>query len=191
MASDPAHDPETQAARNGVVVRLRPVGEVDGPRVVELFESLSSDSVFNRFLSPLARLDEERVRALTHLQPEVDYALAACIDDGGRERFVGVGRFRRVTAEVAEIALVVGDPWHRLGVGRMLLKGLTGKARDLGLRWFDSTIEPANVRLLRFAEACGFKGTLKYQNGLLNMRTDIASLFPANPRDPIEDHPRP
>jgi GNAT superfamily N-acetyltransferase len=191
MGTDPAHDPMTRTARDGTVVHLRPVRGDDGPRIEELFASSSADTIFNRFLAPLARLEGERLRALTHPEPGTECALAACIDVDGRERMAGVGRFRRVSAEIAEIAIVVGDPWQRHGVGRMLLRQLTLMARDLDLQWFDSTIDPSNLRLLRFVEACGFKGTLKYDGGLLHMRTNIAALFPVELRDPIEDHPRP
>jgi acetyltransferase len=173
------------------LVHLRPVREDDAPRFAEFFDTLSSDTIYNRFLAPLARLDDARLRALTHIEPATECALAACLDEDGRERLVGVGRFRRVSQDVAEIAVLVGDPWQRLGVGRMLLRQLTRIARGLGLKWFDSTIDPGNLRLLRFAEGCGFKGMLKYQNGVLHMRTDVASLCPVEPRDPIEDHPRP
>jgi len=191
MGSASATTPETLTAHNNATVHLRAVKEDDAGLIIELFEASSAETVFNRFLAPVARLDDERIRTLTHLESGIDYAIAACIDENGRERIAGVGRFRRISREAAEIAIVVGDPWQRLGIGGMLLRQLTTAAREMNLEWFDSTIDPGNLRLLRFAEACGFKGSLKYQTGLLHMRTDISSLFPEEPHDPIAGHPRP
>lgn len=179
------------SARDGLAVRLRPLAEDDGPRLVELFDSLSPETVFARFLSPVRHLDESRLRALTHLDPAVECALAATRVVDGRERLLGVGRFRRSSPTEAEIAIVIGDPWHRLGLGRMLLRRMTEVARGMGLMWFLSTIDPGNLRLLRFAEAVGFKGTMKYRDGLLHMRTEIAALFPDLPTHPVDRHPRP
>lgn len=192
MKPDTKGPPVVELARDGTPIRLRPVREDDGPLFVELFHALSAESIYSRFLAPVARADEVHLRALTHLDPSREYAVAACLDEDGRERIVGVGRFRRVSGDAAELAIVVGDPWHRMGVGRMVLRRLTEEARGLGLRWFNSTIDPSNTRLLRFAEACGFRGSLKYEDGLLNMRTDITALFPAQPQDhPADGHPRP
>jgi GNAT superfamily N-acetyltransferase len=184
-------EPVDVTLRDGAPVRLRPLAEDDGPRLVELFECLSPETVYNRFLSPVRHLDESRVRALTHLDPAVECGLAASLFLDGHERLLAVGRFKRVNDTEAEIAIVVGDPWHRLGVGRALLRRMTEVARGMGLMWFWSTIDPGNHRLLRFAEAAGFKGTLKYRDGLLVMRTEIAALFPEGGRDPVDGHPRP
>ena len=184
MISEPKGTVFRRIARNGVVISLRPMRDEDGPQVVELFRALSHESIYNRFLTPIVRLDAKQVRKLTHVDPGLEYAVAAWLSEAGCERMVGVGRYHAMSTEVAEIGIVVGDPWHRLGIGKMLLRQLTESARARGLLWFASTIDPCNLRLLRFVEACGFKGHLKYHDGLLHMRTAIATLFLQDSPDP-------
>jgi acetyltransferase len=165
------------------------VGPSDSGLLLELFNTLGSETIYNRFLTPLTRLTADQLRRMTCIDPEVECALATVVADGGRERFTGIGRFRLEDDDSAELAIVIGDPWQRRGHGRMLLARMTGIARDMGLRWFISTIDPGNMKLLRFAEACGFKGRLQYKDGLLRMRTDVMALFPETPGDPIGGHP--
>lgn len=168
----------TTMARDGLPVHLREVGPGDGPLLEDLFRSLSPQSIYNRFLAPVRELDETRVHALTHMDPCVEFAVAACREIDGRERMLGVGRCHRVGAQEAELAIVVGDPWQRLGIGRLLLRRIVHRARELDIRWFLSTVDPNNLPLLRFSEAVGFRGDLRYHSGLLWMRTDVQALFP-------------
>lgn len=170
-------------------VHLREIGPEDGPLLEQLFRSLSPQSIYNRFLAPIRELDENRLLALTRMDPCVEFAVAACGRIHGREQMLGVGRCHRVGAQEAELAIVVGDPWQRMGIGRLLLQRIVQRARELDIRWFLSTVDPNNHALLRFAEAVGFRGDLHYHSGLLWMRTDVQALFPSE-QDSRERTPR-
>lgn len=176
---------------DGGEVLVRPVGPSDVALLGDFFEALSPQTVFNRFLTPVVRASRIHLERAARVDPRTDCVLAACVQEDGPWRFAGVGRIRRTGPDAAELAIVVGDRWHRRGIARLLLRDLTEVARTLGLAWFDSTIDPGNLRLIRFAEAVGFKGDLKYRDGVLHMRTDIAALFPEETRDPIDEHDRP
>lgn len=187
----PIPAPETCPLADGTDAMVRPLGPDDAPLLAELFAVLSPQSIYNRFLTPLTRISAAQLDRATRVDARVECALAACLRDGDRWRIAGVGRFRCSGPDRAELAIVVGDPWQRRGLARLLLRRLTDTARAMGLAWFDSTIDPCNMKLLRFAEAVGFKGELKYRDGLLHMRTDIAALFPGDATDPIDRHERP
>lgn len=183
--------PRTQSLRDGEEVLVRPVGPADITMLGDFFETLSPQTVFDRFLTPMHRASRFHLERAARVDPRTDCVLAACVQEDGKWRFAGVGRLRRTGPEAAELAIVVGDRWHRRGIARLLLRHLTEVARSLRLAWFDSTIEPGNLRLIRFAEAVGFKGDMRYRDGVLHMRTDIAALFPEAARDPIDEHERP
>lgn len=177
--------------KDGTEVLVRPLVPGDVDLLAALFDSLSAESIYNRFLSPIARVSPALLERAARIDDRVECALAACILDGDTWHIVGVGRFRCSAPERAELAIVIGDAWQRRGLARLLLRHLTDTARAMGLAWFDSTIDPCNMKLLRFAEAVGFKGALRYRDGLLHMETDISALFPDTPTDPTAQHERP
>jgi len=181
--------PIPRLAKDGLPVILREIASGDGPLLEDLFRSLSPQSIYHRFLAPIRELDRDRLHALTHPDPCVEFAVAACREVEGRQRMLGVGRCHRVSASEAELAIVVGDPWQRLGIGGLLLDQVVRRARELGIRWFLSTVDPNNHALLRFAEAVGFLGDIQYRSGLLWMRTDVLALFPGE-QDRKERTPR-
>ena len=78
--------------RNGRKVFLRPVKEMDGPLLVELFGEMSLSSVRLRFLSPLHQLPEQLVYRFTHVDYRKDFGLAALIDENSGP-IIGVARY--------------------------------------------------------------------------------------------------
>ncbi len=182
---------ETHCLRDGETLLTRAVGPDDAALLGQFFETLSPQTVYNRFLTPMHRLSRIQLERAALVNAQIDCVLAACVQQDECWIIVGVGRFRCCDADCAELAIVVSDRWHRRGIARLLLQRLTNAARRRGLTWFDSTIDPGNLQLLRFAEAVGFKGDLKYRDGLLQMRTDIRALFPETPVDPVDEHERP
>lgn len=183
--------PMTCRLRDGTEVLVRPLVPGDVDLLAALFDSLSAESIYNRFLTPIARVSPALLERAARIDDRVECALAACVPSGDTWRIAGVGRFRCSAPERAELAIVIGDAWQRRGLARLLLRRLTDTARAMGLAWFDSTIDPCNMKLLRFAEAVGFKGALRYRDGLLHMETDISALFPDTPTDPTTQHERP
>lgn len=165
----------------GLEVFFRPIEADDGPLLVELFYTLSPESIYNRFLSPVREVTEEHVRRFVEIDQWSEVAIAACLQREGGEagpkdhRIIGVGRYHLCGSdpEVAEVALLVGDPWQGKGVGGELLCLLAEVARCQGVRRFVSTVDPGNLRLMRFVEFYGFRCTKRFDNGLIRIEADI------------------
>jgi RimJ/RimL family protein N-acetyltransferase len=106
--------------RSGRQLHFRPIGPDDANRLAELFDRLSPESRYRRFLSPKPRLEPRELAYLTNLDYFEHDAIAAV--DGGDGSIVGVGRYARETSRpwAAHIAVAVADELHRLGIGTLL-----------------------------------------------------------------------
>ncbi len=86
--------------------------------------------------------------------------MAVSLDDGTEHMPIAVARcFRdRDQKDLAEVAVVIADPWQGKGAGYELLSVLSSAARDAGIRrWFASmlTYNTAMKRLLdHFGTIC-------------------------------------
>jgi acetyltransferase len=169
--------PVNDVIKGNVEVTIRPVVPDDAALIAGLFNSLSPESIYNRFLSPMRRASPELLDRATKFDCDVEFALIACIPGPDGCHAIGVGRFKCCGPDRAEAAIVVADAWQRKGLATLILRYLAKAAVQRGIYWFDSTIDPNNKKLLKFAEAVGFKGTTKYCDGLLSMETDVLKLF--------------
>jgi RimJ/RimL family protein N-acetyltransferase len=137
---------ETAAAGHVALVRLE---RTDGEPLRRLFYRLSPETIYRRFLSPLARPEQARPERLLDLDHCDREAVAAVVDG----EIVGVARyFRQPSQPTAEIAVVVADAWQGHGVGTRMLSRLATLARAAGIDRFTATMQADNrgsIRLLR------------------------------------------
>ncbi len=149
-------------AGHAALARLEPA---DGERLRGFFFSLSPQTVYRRFLSPIARLDQlERLRLLD-LDGIERTALAAVVDGD----IVAVARYARDRAHTAdaELAIVVADAWQGQGLGTRLLRALADAALSAGIRRFSFVTLPDNRAAVRLLKRLAPDTRLRFAGGLL------------------------
>jgi len=122
---------------------IRAITPHDGVRLSAGLARMSADSVRSRFLAPKARLSGAELRYLTEVDGVNHVALVA-VRPGG---LLAVGRFIRSvdSPDEAEVAIVVADDLHGLGLGTRLGLALADAARERGIRRFTATMLAENV----------------------------------------------
>ena len=150
---------ETLALRSGKLVTIRPIRPDDGPRLTVAYDNLSQESKYRRFLAAKPHLTSADTRYLVNVDGVNHIALVAIAADDP-ELILGVARFVRHDEDpgVAELAVVVGDPFQREGLATALVARLAAAAHDVGVRRFRGTMLADNVaadRLVRGAAAGG------------------------------------
>lgn len=144
-------------ARGESLIVMRPIKPDDGPMLVELFKSLSGESIFLRFLTNLKSLPEEWLYRFTNIDYERDVAMVALEESRCEKRIIGVCRIcRRGRSAEGEAAVVVGDQWQGQGIGRALLERSLEIGEELGMKVFRALVLCHNHRALALAEKLGF-----------------------------------
>lgn len=129
-------------------ISVRPLGAGDRDLLCRLFRRLSPESIYRRFMSPIAELADtslDRLLDLDHLNRE-----ALALFDG--DEIIGVARYsRRPETASAEIAIVVADAWQHRGLGQYLLRRLGRLAQRRGIGVFTGTALGENREIVRLA----------------------------------------
>lgn len=144
---------ETITLADGERLVVRPIRPDDKDELQKALSRLSEESARRRFLSPKPAFTRGELRYLTELDGHDHVALVAELAEHPGA-IVAVGRFVRLPddPECADIAIVVGDPLQRRGVGTWLGELLADEARAHGIRRFSATMLGDNIaahRLLR------------------------------------------
>ena len=156
---------------DGTIGVLRPVTPDDRDDVLHLHEGLSPDNARLRFFSV------SRVAATRY----VDHVMSSC-EDGPvlalglwrHGRLDGVATAEIVDAESAEIAFVVSDAVHGLGIATLLLEHLAAAARDAGLRRFTADVLADNGPMLQVVRDAGFAVTHRSDQGVVTIEMDTS-----------------
>lgn len=132
--------------RDGRRIVVRPIRPADGPPLAELHGRLSPDSIYRRYFGTKPVLSPAELRRFTQIAEPWRFALVAARDDG---QLVGVARYEgEKDSGDAEIALIIDDQLHHLGLGRLLLQRLIDVARVRGLTSLTAIVLASNVPML-------------------------------------------
>jgi acetyltransferase len=150
---------EARTVREGVgELFIRPIRPEDAPLLVELFESLSKQSVHFRFFGPLKMLSPGMLARFTQIDYDREIALVALGGTEPNEKMLGVAR---VITDIynrknAEFSVVVGDLWQGKGIGAELLKRCLSISKERGIEKVKGIVLPENTQMLALGKKLGF-----------------------------------
>jgi RimJ/RimL family protein N-acetyltransferase len=141
---------------------IRPILPTDRTALAAALEELGEESRIRRFFFNKAKLSESELDRLTSPDgiDHLAYGMAVSLEDGTEHMPIAVARCFRAKdqKDLAEVAVVIADPWQGMGAGYQLLSALSSAAREVGIRrWFASmfTYNSAMQRLLdHFGTLC-------------------------------------
>lgn len=152
VAPYPEADASDVTLRDGTRVHLRPILRDEGPRLLELYDRLSAESLYFRFFA-VPDKDRSKAEYLAHVDYLNRYALVAEVAGA----LIGVARWERDLADPsrAEVAFTVADDLQGRGLGSLLFRRLATLARARGIATFDAEVLPSNEKMLRVFERSG------------------------------------
>ena len=125
-------------------------------------------------------LSEDDLYRLTELDFVNHVGLAATVECGGDERFIGVGRYiRRENVQYAEVAFAVLDEYQGHGIGTLLLKHLATIAHKNGITRFAADVLGSNHQMLEVFANSGFQVHDSYEPGVVHVSLGIDTRGPA------------
>jgi acetyltransferase len=149
--------------KNKAPLLIRPIKPEDEPLMVKFHETLSEESVYNRYFQALKlsqRVAHERLTRICFNDYDREIALVAelKVAKGEPKKILGVGRMsKQHSAGTAEFSVLVNDEWQRQGLGCELLRRLIEIGRDEKLKSLSGVILADNHAMQHICRKVGFK----------------------------------
>ena len=146
--------PHPVITEKGAEVFIRPVRPDDVTLLRELFKSLSPESIYFRFFSPLKHISQQLLEQYTQIDTDCEIALTA-LDQSGK--MLGIACVFILEDRLqAEFSILVGDPWQGKGIGAELLLRclILAKRKQVKAVW--GRVLPRNTKMLVLADKLGF-----------------------------------
>ena len=160
--------------KNKAPLVIRPIRPEDEPLMVKFHETLSEESVYNRYFSALKlsqRVAHERLTRICFNDYDREIALVAelKVPKGEEKKILGVGRLSKQHGRAeAEFAVLVSDEWQRQGLGCELLRRLINIGRDEQLTRITGAILADNHAMHHCCRKVGFKVVHDAENNSFN-----------------------
>jgi acetyltransferase len=155
-------------AKDGTEVIIRPIRPEDEHMMVTFHEALSDRTVYLRYFCSLNLARRTAHERLAHICSS-DYASEIVLvaerkdPNTGERAILAVGRLNKLklnelkTHSEGEVALLVADPYQRLGLGTELLRRLLGIARAEGVHRLVAEMLRDNIAIQAVFKKCGFR----------------------------------
>jgi GNAT superfamily N-acetyltransferase len=154
---------------DGSAAKIRSLRSADRQAVTQLFESCSEQNLYTRFF--------------TIGQGVVSHHIDHLFDGTGRRtylmlkagRVIGIADVERCDESTSEIAFMVADDAHGLGIATLLLEHAAQDARADGVAWFVADVLAINHPMLEVFADAGFRVERHADHGdvELRMSTDL------------------
>ena len=166
-----------ETLRNGLAVTIRAIRPADKAAIIEAFHKLEPESIYARFFQAKSTLSDTELTAVTEVDFERVVQLVVTIDAEGREIIIGGGRyvaFDLSGSRRAEIAFVVEEDYHGLGIAGRLLRHLTCIARERGVSQFDAEVLSKNRPMLAVFLRSGLPMTETQAEDVIHVTLSLA-----------------
>ena len=167
-ADRPAYPSQYEAdifLKDGSIAHIRPVRPDDAVALRAMLEGLSPHSLFLRYHHRVAEVGDEEIARFTDVDYTDSLALVVILSDASLgESIAGVALYSRTKADRAEVAFVVEDEYHGLGIATQLLDALAAAARDNGISVFEADVLGENQEMMDVFRDSGYpvESRLKY-----------------------------
>ena len=166
---DDRHYAETETLRNGMEVLVRALHPDDGERIAEAFSKLDHESIYTRFFGPKIELTEKDYQSIREMDFDTRVALLVTIQEDGREVVIASGSYSRFAPDAAEVAFLVEEDYHGLGIAGRILRHLGRIASDRGLLRFEAEVLPYNSAMLKVFAASGWPMSKRSEEGAIHI----------------------
>ncbi|MFC1839347.1 GNAT family N-acetyltransferase [Thermodesulfobacteriota bacterium] len=167
----------TTTTKGGIKIFVRPIKPEDAPLLVELFHTLSKESIYYRFFRPMKFLSPDMLAYFTQIDYDRAIALVALDKTHPTERMLGVARVMSFPdSKAAEIAVTVGDPWQGEGIGEALMKHIIIISKERGKETLLGYVLRENTHMLNLAEKLGFTFSWNHERGQHEIKADLRTL---------------
>ena len=165
IRSYPAKYTSSTELKKGEQVTVRPIRAEDEQLMIAFHKTLSEQSIYYRYFSPLKlnqRIDHERLARICFIDYDREIALVVVRKNAtGGSEIIAVGRLIKMhDRKTGEFAILVGDTFQKQGIGTTLLSRLLQIGRDEHLVRIFGDIIQDNHGMQKICKKLGF--TLHY-----------------------------
>ncbi len=167
--SDARHYLEYETLGNGLEICIRAARPDDSERALAAFHELDPESVYLRFFGYKKELSAAEIRNFREADFTTRVILLGTIMRKNQEVVIASATYVLIDAAAAEVAFIVEEDYHKLGIARRMLQHLGRIASAAGIKTFSADVLPYNTAMLRVFERCGWPMTTQAADGCLHI----------------------
>ncbi|MHA1229154.1 MAG: GNAT family N-acetyltransferase [Candidatus Helarchaeota archaeon] len=162
--------------KNGLEVLIREIREDDAEKLIEMFEHLSDETKYTRFMKFRKTIMIEDLKPFLKSSKE-NFAIVAELERDGKKIIIADGRYYLDDPpDRANVAIVVRDDFQRQGLAHQMLSILIDVARENNIKYFHGEILLENSKMLNFIKKTGYEYEHRDESGVRYFNIDLEQI---------------
>jgi GNAT superfamily N-acetyltransferase len=157
--------------KDRTVARIRPILPEDSESLLSMFNTLSRDTLYNRFFKLRRPFTVEEVQRMCKLDPAQEIGIAAVVELQAKPELVADARYY-VEDGKGEVAIVVHDRWQQKGLGTAMMRYLIEVVRQRGLKQLYMYTLTNNSIMIHVGKKVGFTVNL-HEYGVTKLEMNL------------------
>jgi RimJ/RimL family protein N-acetyltransferase len=170
---DARHYTVAETLKNGLQVTIRAIRPDDRDAILAALKELDERTLYLRFFGPKQEFSHKELTEATDVDFVRTVALVTCIRDGAEEKIIGAGRYIAFgdtePPDRAEVAFMVEEDYHGLGIAGRLLRHLAGIAKEMGVAELHAEVLQENKGMLAVFNKSGFPVKQDFVEGIAHV----------------------
>jgi RimJ/RimL family protein N-acetyltransferase len=173
--NDPRQYNTRETLRNGLEVCIRAARPSDLERVINAFNELDPESIYFRYFGPKKSFSDADIHQFINTDFKNRVTLLCTLMRDGSEIVIASATYVRIDDKSAEVAFLVEEDYHRLGIAGRMIRHLGGIASADGIETFVAEVLPDNKAMLGVFKVCGYPTRSHTEDGTVHVALAIAA----------------
>jgi len=151
--------------KGGIEVRFRAIKPSDEEEMRRLFYRFSDEAVYYRYFASIKAMPHSKMQSYVNIDYRTTMSIVGLVGEIGHGRIIAEARFVKDKSipPYADVAFVVDEEYHGIGIATYLYKMLIRLAKDRGIHGFTADVLASNTSMMKVFEKGGpVKAKLEY-----------------------------
>jgi RimJ/RimL family protein N-acetyltransferase len=172
--NDPRQYNTRETLRNGLDVCIRAARPSDLERVINAFHELEPESIYFRYFGPKKSFSDADIKQFINTDFKNRVTLLCMLMREGSEIVIASATYVRIDDKSAEVAFLVEEDYHRLGIARRMIQHLGVIAVADGIKTFVAEVLPDNRAMLGVFSRCDYPFSSHTEDGTVHVELDLS-----------------
>ncbi len=142
-----------QRLKNGSIISFRAIKPSDEDELRRLFYRFSDESIYYRYFSPIKTMPHNKIQEYVNVDCNRMLSIVGVVGDSIKERIIAEARYvKDQYLPYADLAFVVDENYHGLGIASHLYKRLVQLAKERGIKGFTADVLTSNKAMMKVFE---------------------------------------
>ena len=172
----PSHIADEHTFKSGVTVRFRAIKPSDEEAMRRFFYRFSEEPIYYRFFYSIRTMSHDKMQEYVNVDYSKGVSIIGLVGGPSNEKIIAEARFVRDERDgFGNVAFLIEEQYHGIGIGTYLLNMLIRQAQEQGLKGLTAEVLSDNMSMMKIFEKANLPVEAHLIDGVYHIKIPFRS----------------